>query len=114
MALEQIVTNLLVNAIKYGDGKPIAVALQRQGEWARLEVRDHGVGVSAADRERIFQRFEQAVAVQSHGGFGVGLWLVRTLVEAHRGFISVDSAPHRGAVFTVRLPIGSGKNADAS
>jgi two-component system, OmpR family, sensor kinase len=105
MALEQVATNLLVNAIKFGDGKPIEVTLSSEDGWAQLMVRDHGVGISATDQARIFERFEQALVAQTHGGFGVGLWLVRTLVEAHGGSISIDSAPNQGATFTVRLPI---------
>jgi signal transduction histidine kinase len=109
MAVEQIVMNLLVNAIKYGDGKPITITLTRDERYARLAVTDGGVGVSPADQARIFERFEQAVAAQTqaHGGFGVGLWLVRTLIEAHEGSIAIDSSPNQGATFTVRLPIGS-------
>ena len=105
MALEQVATNLLVNAIKYGDGKPIEVAVSSDDAWAQLSVRDNGVGIPAQDQGRIFERFEQALLAQTHGGFGVGLWLVRTLVEAHGGSISIDSAPNQGATFTVRLPI---------
>jgi two-component system, OmpR family, sensor kinase len=106
VALEQIVTNLLVNAIKYGDGKPILITLSNEDAWARLEVRDQGIGISLVDQERVFERFEQAVGARSHGGFGVGLWLTRSLVEAHRGSIAIESAPRNGATFTVRLPIG--------
>lgn len=114
MAIEQIVTNLLVNAIKYGDGKPIEIALAEEGAWARLEIRDYGVGISSADQARIFERFEQAVAIHAHGGFGVGLWLVRQLVEAHNGSITLQSAPGQGAAFTVKLPIGSRENMDST
>lgn len=105
LSLEQIIGNLISNAIKYGDGKPIRIALERQEARARLEVRDQGIGISAEDQARIFGRFEQIVTGQSRTGFGVGLWLARGLIEAHRGEICVDSAPGRGSAFTVWLPL---------
>jgi two-component system, OmpR family, sensor kinase len=106
-AVEQIVANLVSNAIKYGDGQPMEVRLDRDEAYARLVVRDRGVGLSAADQLRIFERFEQAVTEHPRSGFGVGLWLVRNLVEAHRGSIEVESTLGSGATFTVRLALDS-------
>ncbi|HXS21698.1 MAG TPA: HAMP domain-containing sensor histidine kinase [Steroidobacteraceae bacterium] len=105
LSVEQIVGNIISNAIKYGDGKPVQVSLAREGEWVRLEVEDHGIGISTEDQARIFGRFEQVVTGQHRTGFGVGLWLARALIEAHRGSISVHSTPGQGTVFTVRLPL---------
>ena len=105
LSVEQIVGNIISNAIKYGDGKPVRVSLAREGEWVRLEVEDHGIGISTEDQARIFGRFEQVVTGQHRTGFGVGLWLARALIEAHRGSISVHSAPGQGTAFTVRLPL---------
>jgi len=105
LGFEEIVENLVTNAIKYGAGKPIAVSLVRDGPAARLRVRDHGVGISPADQARIFARFEWAVAQRRHGGFGVGLWLVGRLVEAMGGTISVESRVGEGSSFTVMLPL---------
>ncbi|HET8728167.1 MAG TPA: HAMP domain-containing sensor histidine kinase [Alphaproteobacteria bacterium] len=107
LAVEQIVANLISNAIKYGAEGSVDVTLAREGESARLTVRDHGIGISAEDQSRIFEPFEQVVTREMRGGFGIGLWLVRWLVEAHGGTISVKSAPHEGAIFTVRLPLDS-------
>lgn len=106
MRLEQIVTNLLSNAIKYGEGKPVEVGVAREGDWAALTVRDQGIGISAEDQQRIFQRFERAVSGYQFAGLGLGLWIVRQVVEAMGGSIQVSSRPGEGATFTVRLPTG--------
>jgi signal transduction histidine kinase len=105
LSVEQIIGNVVSNAIKYGDGKPVHISLTREGERARLEVKDHGIGISAEDQARIFGRFEQVITGQHRTGFGVGLWLARALIEAHRGSIAVKSAPGAGTVFTVWLPL---------
>jgi two-component system, OmpR family, sensor kinase len=104
-AIEQVMGNLVSNAIKYGDGKPVDITLAREDDRVRLEVRDQGIGISAENQARIFGRFEQVMTRQPRTGFGVGLWLARALIEAHRGSISVRSAPGQGSTFTVRLPL---------
>jgi signal transduction histidine kinase len=103
MRLDTIVSNLLSNAIKYGAGKPIAVIIEANDDAATLIVRDQGVGIAAADQERIFERFERASAATRVPGFGVGLWMVRALLRTLGGTITVDSKPGAGASFTVRL-----------
>ncbi len=104
IALEQILHNLVQNAIKYGAGKPIAVTISASGGRARLSVADQGIGISVADRERIFARFERAVTERTHGGFGLGLWITQQLVKAHGGTIRVTSEPGAGSIFDVELP----------
>jgi signal transduction histidine kinase len=104
LRLDQIVVNLLTNAIKYGLGKPIRLQLQRRGESAVLVVRDQGIGISAEAQERLFRKFERAVPSQHYGGLGLGLYISRTLVEAMGGTIQVASQPGAGARFTVTLP----------
>jgi signal transduction histidine kinase len=105
LAVEQIADNLLSNAIKYGAGEPIEVSLVRRGAKAQLTVRDHGIGISEADQARIFDAFERAVTRREHGGFGIGLWVVRQLVDIMQGEIHVESRPAEGSTFTVTLPL---------
>jgi signal transduction histidine kinase len=102
--MDQVVSNLLSNAIKYGAGRPIRLAVLRCGASVRLEVEDHGIGIAAELQERIFGRFERAVSGREYPGLGLGLWIVRRLVEAHGGTIRLRSAPREGATFMVELP----------
>jgi signal transduction histidine kinase len=104
--LVRIVTNLLSNAAKYGRGGPIDVALEGGDDVARLIVRDHGIGIAPEQQARIFERFEKAVSIRHYGGFGLGLWSARRMVEALGGSIRVESRVGEGAVFTVELPRG--------
>ena len=90
--LEQVVTNLLTNALKYGDGKPIELVMTAHGAGARLEVSDHGLGVAAEHHERIFERFERAATDRRYAGFGLGLWITSRIVEEFNGVLSVRSA----------------------
>jgi signal transduction histidine kinase len=106
--LAQVVENLLSNVVKFGAGAPVEITVRASGAGARLAVRDHGAGISDADRPRLFGRFERFASVRSYGGFGLGLWVTRQLVEAMGGTIAVDSAPGRGATFTVELPAQGG------
>jgi signal transduction histidine kinase len=102
--LVRIVGHLLSNAAKYGGGQPIDVRARGDERVVRLVVRDRGIGISAEEQARIFQRFERAVPVRHYGGFGLGLWLVRRLVETLGGAIRVESRVGEGATFTVELP----------
>jgi PAS domain S-box-containing protein len=106
LRVDQVVSNLLSNAIKYGPGRPVEIDLQRLGKSARLVVRDHGIGISERDQARIFQRFERAVSIQHYGGFGLGLWISRQIVEGLGGSIAVHSEPGLGSTFVVELPLG--------
>ncbi len=102
--LEQVLTNLLVNAIKYAAGKPIDVVLRSTPSGVHLEVRDHGPGLPREQHEAIFDRFVRFTPRQHYGGFGLGLWIAREIVRAHRGSIRVESVPGEGAAFIVELP----------
>lgn len=108
--LDQVVTNLVHNAIKYGIGKPIRISSRPQGEGAdaaaTLAVKDHGIGIPAEDQRRIFGRFERAVSSRAYGGMGVGLFIVDRILKAHGGTIEVASEPGAGATFSVTLPLG--------
>ena len=105
LRVEQVVTNLLSNALKYGPGKPIRVHVEAQGAQARLTVRDEGIGVEPRLRARIFEKFERAVSDRHYGGLGLGLYITRQIVEALGGNVEVDSEPQKGATFTVLLPL---------
>ncbi|WP_375760299.1 ATP-binding protein [Corallococcus exercitus] len=105
LRIDQVVTHLLSNAAKYGEGRPISVRVAAEDGTARLTVRDQGIGISEEDRARIFERFERAVPTRNYGGLGLGLWIARQVVEAHGGRITVDSKPGLGSTFVVELPI---------
>lgn len=105
LRIEQIVTNLFSNAIKYGSGRPIDVTVEVAGGTARLLVRDEGIGIAPEDADRIFGAFERAVSVHHFGGLGLGLHITRELVESHAGTIRVTSKPGAGSLFVVELPL---------
>jgi two-component system sensor kinase FixL len=102
--LEQVVGNLLSNALKYGNRKPVHLEVRREGAFALLAVTDTGLGVPASEHRRIFERFERAHS-GGHSGMGLGLWIVREIVDAHGGSIELASVPDEGSTFTVRLPL---------
>ena len=102
--IEQVMVNLLTNALRYGSGKPVEVSLSPTPQGAHIDVRDHGIGISPEDRERIFQQFERAGGGRSADGLGLGLFITQQLVEAHGGSIRVASEPGVGSVFSLDLP----------
>ncbi len=105
--VEQVVNNLLSNAIKFGLGKPIEVLTRTDGGRALLIVKDRGIGIEAEVLPRLFKPFERGVSERHYGGLGLGLHIVKMIVEAMRGTVRVESAPATGTVFTVELPIGA-------
>ena len=102
--LDQVLTNLISNAIKFGAGAPIDVVVEPRRGSARLTVRDRGIGIATEDVRRIFGRFERAVSARHYGGLGLGLFVSRQIVEAHGGRIAVESRAGEGSTFTVELP----------
>jgi PAS domain S-box-containing protein len=105
LRVEQILMNLISNAIKYAAGRPILVSVARDGDSAVLEVRDHGPGIPDSELQRVFERFERAAPAQHYGGMGLGLYVARQIAEAHGGAIVATNALGGGACFTVRLPL---------
>jgi signal transduction histidine kinase len=104
MRLEQILTNLLSNAAKYGRGKPIDVSLEGDEAAYRIRIRDRGIGIAPEDQQRIFERFERAVSERHDGGLGLGLWITRRIAPHLGGSIEVRSQPGEGATFALCLP----------
>ena len=102
--LEQVTSNLVVNAISYGRGSPIQVTVHGRPDAACIVVKDEGIGIADHHKTRIFERFERAVPSSNYSGLGLGLWIARQIVEAHGGTIEVESELGRGSTFTVTLP----------
>lgn len=103
--VDQVVTNLLSNAIRYGEGRPIEITVDRQPGAGRVQVRDHGIGIAAHQIQLVFDRFERVAVSHNYGGLGLGLYIARQIVEAHGGRVLVESAEGKGSVFTVELPL---------
>src|SRR6185436_4144575 len=103
--LEQVVTNLVSNAIRHAAPGRIDVSLGIQGARARLVVKDSGSGIATTDLQRIFERFERATSRHERGGLGLGLFIAREIVLAHGGSISASSTLGAGSTFSVELPI---------
>jgi len=104
LRLDEVITNFLSNAIKYGAGKPIQIRISATETVATIEIEDHGIGISADDQQRLFERFARVVSPEHYGGFGLGLWIVKLLVEAMGGKVSVRSTVGAGSVFSAELP----------
>ena len=105
LRFDQVVTNLVDNAIKYGDGKPIHVRLSSEPGCAVLSVVDEGIGIDPAKLDIIFGRYERAVSERHYGGLGLGLYISRSVVEAMGGTVAASSERGAGATFEVRLPL---------
>ena len=105
--IEQVIVNLLTNAMKYGKGKPLEIKVfsDHLKEKAFLCVSDNGMGVSEVDQERIFSRFERAVSPNEVSGLGLGLAIVKDIVEAHHGEIHLESEVGVGSTFTIALKL---------
>jgi PAS domain S-box-containing protein len=104
--VEQVVNNLLSNAIKFGLGKPIEIAIGPRDGRAVMTVTDHGIGIAPDVLPRLFKPFERGVSERHYGGLGLGLHIVKTIVEAMGGSVAAESTPEKGTVFTIELPAG--------
>nr|WP_301340451.1 PAS domain-containing sensor histidine kinase [Corallococcus exercitus] len=104
--LEQVVSSLLSNALKYGAGRPVTLRVEKGLGQARLSVRDEGIGIAPGSLQAIFEKFTRAVSARHYGGLGLGLFITRQIVEAHHGTLRAESQPGQGATFIVELPVG--------
>ncbi|MFP2904429.1 PAS domain S-box protein [Pyxidicoccus sp. 3LFB2] len=104
LRLEQVVTNLLANALKYAAGSPVELSVRADGDSAVLTVSDLGPGIPETEQQRIFGRFERAASMRHYGGLGLGLYVAREITEGHGGTISVEAVKPHGSRFIVTLP----------
>jgi signal transduction histidine kinase len=109
LRMEQVVSNLVSNAIKYSpDGGKVQVVIVREAGEATISISDQGIGISEADQERLFEPFQRVgLARETAPGVGLGLFVVRRIVEAHGGRIELESTPGKGSTFRVHLPLGA-------
>lgn len=103
--IEQVIANLLSNALRYGAKRPVQVRVLMEDGMACVEVRDQGIGIDPQNQQRIFQQFERVATRQSVAGLGLGLYISEQIVLAHGGRILVESAEGEGATFRVCLPL---------
>jgi signal transduction histidine kinase/response regulator of citrate/malate metabolism len=103
--LDQVMTNLISNAIKYGEGKPIKITIKTNKNKAVISIKDNGMGMNSEDKKKIFNRFVRTEAAKKYGGLGLGLYISKQIVEAHEGTISVNSSLNKGSEFIIKLPL---------
>lgn len=103
--IEQVVTNLLTNAARYGEGKPIQVSVSKSEEYAKICVKDFGRGIAPEDQDKIFHRFERITASDQIKGLGIGLFIVKEIVQMHNGTVEVKSELNHGSEFIVTIPL---------
>jgi len=106
MRMHQVVANLVDNAIKYsGSGGHVWIKAYQQDGGVSISVRDNGCGIQPEEKQRVWDRLHRGDRSRSQPGLGLGLSLVRAIVNAHGGSVDVQSAPGQGAVFTVYFPL---------
>lgn len=105
LRIEQIISNLITNGLRYGDAKPIAVSVSVMGGSVEIHVQDQGRGIPPASQQRIFEKFERLGNNEVREGLGMGLYIARQLAQAHGGNLSVSNTPGEGARFTLQLPL---------
>ena len=102
--IEQVIVNLLTNALRYGGGQPVEVSVQLDGDLVQVDVRDQGKGIGATDIERIFEPYERGARNGEPKGLGLGLYISRQLAVSHGGELRVASKPGEGSTFSLHLP----------
>ncbi|RKH07145.1 PAS domain S-box protein [Corallococcus sp. CA047B] len=103
MRIEQVLTNFIINAIKYAPGKPVHAKVEQRGPKVKVSLRDEGPGIPREHQDRIFVRFERATSSSEASGLGLGLYIAKQLIQGHGGTIAVESEPGRGATFSFEL-----------
>jgi signal transduction histidine kinase len=103
--IEQVVINLLTNALRYGGGKPVDIVVEATGDTVQIDVIDAGMGISDADQQRIFEPFERGSGSGEVKGLGLGLAISRQLAQAHGGSLTVTSDGRTGSIFSLKLPL---------
>lgn len=103
--IEQIIVNLLTNAMRYGGNRDVELTLNKRENSAYVHIRDYGLGITEEEQERIFEKFERGGNKKVSEGLGMGLYIARQLAEAHRGSLTVESKLNEGSTFTLILPI---------
>lgn len=107
LRIDQVLTNIITNAIRYGQGKPVSIKIKNFQESVRISIKDQGLGIAKSDQEKIFQRYERGLLAREVSGLGLGLFICQQIVEAHGGSIWVESEINQGATFFVDLPRSS-------
>jgi signal transduction histidine kinase len=102
--IDQVISNLVSNAIKYGSNKDIVVGVSHSNDRPSIYVEDHGIGIPESEQKKIFDRFERSTSARKYSGFGLGLFVVKKIIDAHQGTIEVQSNPNYGSRFTISLP----------
>lgn len=102
--VEQVIANLLSNALKYGEGKLVEISVEAHSHYLELKVRDRGIGIPESHFQKVFERFERAVDANAISGLGIGLFIVKEIIEGHGGTVHLESELGKGSVFSFRLP----------
>lgn len=103
--IEQVLLNLITNAVKFSDGKPIKIIVAQKEGWAIIDIIDQGIGISPDNQKRVFEKYERAVSRNDYSGLGLGLYISSQIARAHGGQITVDSKLGEGSKFSLHLPI---------
>jgi signal transduction histidine kinase len=105
MRIEQVLINLMTNAMKYGNQKPIEVKVEKTNSLGRVTITDYGIGIPAKQKEKIFELFERGVRDGQKNGLGVGLYITNQIVKAHKGKLNLDSKEGKGSTFCLEIPL---------
>jgi len=111
LRIEQIIANLITNALRYGGAKPVIISISTAGDKVEIHVQDQGRGIPASEHQRIFEKFERLGNNEVREGLGMGLYIARQLAQAHGGDLGVSSKPGEGSRFTLQLPLAPANQA---